>query len=142
MRSDRQVGMDVLNELRHGCIIGMDVTQGDWPRIHTLKAGLEPTLSAVVREISSIDCTASDKPPPMQYQESGRRMSRRKAKETFTEADLSTAMKGKTWLDDRGKAFIDEIPGSYKDIDTVIRDSADLVEVKVELNQILNYKGN
>jgi tRNA-splicing ligase RtcB len=72
----------------------------------------------------------------------GRRMSRRKAKETFTEADLSTAMEGKTWLDDRGGAFIDEIPGSYKDIDTVLRDSADLVEVKVELSQILNYKGN
>jgi tRNA-splicing ligase RtcB len=71
----------------------------------------------------------------------GRRMSRRKAKETFTEEDLNTAMEGKTWLKGRGEAFIDEIPGSYKDIDTVMRDSADLVEVKVELNQILNYKG-
>ncbi len=71
----------------------------------------------------------------------GRRMSRRKAKETFTEEDLSAAMEGKTWLSDRGSAFIDEIPGSYKDINTVIRDSADLVEVKVELTQILNYKG-
>jgi tRNA-splicing ligase RtcB len=69
-------------------------------------------------------------------------MSRTQAKKEFSEADLATAMEGKTWLKDRGGAFIDEIPGSYKDIDTVIRDSADLVEVKVELNQILNYKGN
>ena len=36
---------------------------------------------------------------------------------------------------------IDEIPSSYKDVHQVIRDSADLVEVKVELSQILNYKG-
>lgn len=71
----------------------------------------------------------------------GRRMSRRKAKETFSEEDLNAAMEGKIWLADRGTAFIDEIPGSYKDINTVIRDSADLVKVKVELTQILNYKG-
>ena len=40
------------------------------------------------------------------------------------------------------KAFLDEIPGAYKDIDTVMRDAADLVEVKHTLRQILNCKGD
>ena len=38
-------------------------------------------------------------------------------------------------------ALVDEIPSSYKDVHQVIRDSADLVEVRVELVQIFNYKG-
>ena len=53
-------------------------------------------------------------------------------------------MEGKTWLQGRGMALVDEIPSSYKDVHDVhqvIRDSADLVEVKVELSQILSYKG-
>lgn len=71
----------------------------------------------------------------------GRRMSRKQAKRDFTEADLDARMEGKTWLAGHGMALVDEIPDSYKDIATVIRDSAELVEVKVELTQILNYKG-
>ncbi len=71
----------------------------------------------------------------------GRTMSRTQAKKEFTEADLDEQMEGKTWLQGRGMALVDEIPSSYKDVHQVIRDSADLVEVKVELSQILNYKG-
>ncbi len=71
----------------------------------------------------------------------GRTMSRTQAKREFTEADLDEQMEGKTWLQGRGTALLDEIPSSYKDVHQVIRDSADLVEVKVELDQILNYKG-
>ncbi len=71
----------------------------------------------------------------------GRTMSRSQAKKDFTEADLNEQMEGKTWLQGRGMALVDEIPSSYKDVHQVIRDSADLVEVKVELVQILNYKG-
>ncbi len=71
----------------------------------------------------------------------GRTMSRTQAKKEFTEADLDEQMEGKTWLQGRGMALVDEIPSSYKDVHQVIRDSADLVEVKVELVQILNYKG-
>ena len=71
----------------------------------------------------------------------GRRMSRRQAKRQFTPEQLVKAMEGKTWLADRARDLLDEIPGSYKDIDVVMRDQADLVAVEHELTQILNYKG-
>ena len=38
-------------------------------------------------------------------------------------------------------AFVDEIPGAYKDIDQVMADAADLVEVRHTLRQIINVKG-
>ena len=71
----------------------------------------------------------------------GRRMSRRQAKRQFTPEQLVKAMEGKTWLADRAHDLLDEIPGSYKDIEVVMRDQADLVAVERELTQILNYKG-
>ncbi len=71
----------------------------------------------------------------------GRRMSRAAARKRFTPAQLAAAMEGKTWLTDRARALLDEIPGSYKDIHTVMSDQADLVAVERELTQILNYKG-
>jgi tRNA-splicing ligase RtcB len=71
----------------------------------------------------------------------GRRMSRKQARRDFTAADLDLAMTGKTWLASKGEALLDEIPGSYKDIGQVMRDSADLVEIEAELTQVLNYKG-
>ena len=39
-------------------------------------------------------------------------------------------------------AFLDEIPGAYKPIDTVMADAADLVEVRHTLRQIVNVKGD
>lgn len=69
----------------------------------------------------------------------GRRFSRTKAKELFTAQDLAEAMVGIEYR--HGKAWIDEIPQAYKDIDQVMADQADLVEVLHELHQILNYKG-
>ena len=39
-------------------------------------------------------------------------------------------------------ASIDEIPAAYKDIDQVIADSADLVEIRHTLRQIVNVKGD
>jgi tRNA-splicing ligase RtcB len=48
----------------------------------------------------------------------------------------------RTWLADQAHALVDESPASYKDIDQVMADQADLVEVEVELNQIVNYKGS
>lgn len=71
----------------------------------------------------------------------GRRMSRKAAFRQYSAEDLAAAMKGKTWLAGKAKKLVDEIPDSYKDIHTVIRDSAELVEVVFELDQILNYKG-
>ena len=40
-----------------------------------------------------------------------------------------------------GKAWIDEIPDAYKDIDQVMADATKLVDVQHELRQVLNVKG-
>lgn len=70
----------------------------------------------------------------------GRRMSRNKAKEMFTMAELEEAMKGIEFK--HSENFIDEIPGAYKDIDVVMENSKDLVEIKHVLRQVVNVKGN
>jgi tRNA-splicing ligase RtcB len=71
----------------------------------------------------------------------GRRLSRTKAKQAFTTADLVHQMEGKVWLEGRADRLVDEIPSAYKDIDQVMADQADLVEVVHTLHQLLNYKG-
>ena len=70
----------------------------------------------------------------------GRRFSRTAARKAFTHEQLREAMVGIEFRDT--DAFLDEIPGAYKDIDRVIADAADLVEVRHTLHQILNVKGN
>jgi tRNA-splicing ligase RtcB len=42
----------------------------------------------------------------------------------------------------RTDAFLDEIPAAYKPIDQVMRDAADLVEIRHTLHQIVNVKGD
>lgn len=69
----------------------------------------------------------------------GRRMSRSKAKRTFTLADLREQTAGVECRKDSG--VIDEIPGAYKSIDKVMKNQSDLVEVVAELKQILCVKG-
>jgi tRNA-splicing ligase RtcB len=69
----------------------------------------------------------------------GRRMSRGKAKEKFTLADLREQTAGVECRKDSG--VIDEIPKAYKDIDKVMANQADLVEVVAELKQVLCVKG-
>lgn len=71
----------------------------------------------------------------------GRRMSRGQARRELDLDGLRTAMKGKAWNEDHAAALIDEDPRSYKDIDRVMADQADLVEVEHTLHQVLNYKG-
>ncbi|MBN2176965.1 MAG: RtcB family protein [Demequinaceae bacterium] len=70
----------------------------------------------------------------------GRAYSRSKARAQFTQDDLRAAMVGIEYRD--SDAFIDEIPAAYKDIDQVMADSADLVEIRHTLRQIVNVKGN
>jgi tRNA-splicing ligase RtcB len=70
----------------------------------------------------------------------GRVFSRGVAKRTFTLEDLADRMKGIEWRE--SKAFLDEHPDAYKNIDVVMADAADLVEVKHELHQVLNVKGD
>jgi tRNA-splicing ligase RtcB len=69
----------------------------------------------------------------------GRSHSRAAARRAFNVVDLDEAMKGIEWR--RTGAFLDEIPGAYKDVDVVMADSADLIEVRHTLRQIVNVKG-
>lgn len=69
----------------------------------------------------------------------GRRMSRGQAKRAFTLEDFAAQTAGVECRKDAG--VIDEIPGAYKDIDSVMRNQADLVEVVAELKQVLCVKG-
>ena len=70
----------------------------------------------------------------------GREHSRSSARRTFTRGQLDTAMAGIEWR--RTGAFLDEIPAAYKPIDQVMADAADLVEIRHELAQIVNVKGD
>ncbi len=69
----------------------------------------------------------------------GRKMSRTAAEKQFTTADLAQQTEGIICRKDKG--VIDEIPGAYKDIDTVMANQADLVEVVHTLKQVLCIKG-
>ncbi|MCF4123072.1 RtcB family protein [Antribacter sp. KLBMP9083] len=69
----------------------------------------------------------------------GRRMSRTKAKQVFTTDDLAAQTAGVECRKDAG--VLDEIPGAYKDLDSVIAAQADLVEVVARLTTVLCVKG-
>jgi len=69
----------------------------------------------------------------------GRVMSRSEAKKTFTVEDLMAQTEGVECRKDAGT--IDEIPGAYKDIDTVMENQKDLVEILYTLKQVMCIKG-
>ena len=69
----------------------------------------------------------------------GRRMSRARARKSFTLADLRQQTHGVECRKDAG--VLDEIPGAYKDIDEVMANQSDLVEVVHTLKQVLCVKG-
>ncbi len=69
----------------------------------------------------------------------GRRMSRSRAKKSFTVEDLIEQTRGVECRKDSG--VIDEIPGAYKDIESVIEAQTDLVEVVAHLRQLVCVKG-
>ena len=69
----------------------------------------------------------------------GREYSRHAARRAFTQDDLRAAMGGIEYRDT--DAFVDEIPMAYKDIQTVMKDAADLVDIRHILRQIVNVKG-
>ena len=70
----------------------------------------------------------------------GREYSRSAARKAFTREHLDAAMTG---IERRATdAFLDEIPGAYKDIDVVMNDARDLVEIRHTLRQIVNVKGD
>jgi tRNA-splicing ligase RtcB len=69
----------------------------------------------------------------------GRKMSRSKARQMFTVADLKAQTQGVECRKD--DAVLDEIPGSYKDIDVVMENQKSLVEVVHTLRAVLCCKG-
>ena len=69
----------------------------------------------------------------------GRVMSRSKAKKTFNIEDVKKQTEGV--LCKKDSTIIDELPGSYKDIDQVMENQKDLVEIVATLKQILCVKG-
>ncbi|WP_019633807.1 RtcB family protein [Actinomadura atramentaria] len=69
----------------------------------------------------------------------GRRMSRNKARKAFTLEDLEAQTKGVECRKDGG--VLDEIPGAYKDLETVMEQQSDLVEVVARLRQLVCVKG-
>lgn len=69
----------------------------------------------------------------------GRRMSRTKARKTFTVEDLRAQTAGVESRKDAG--VIDEIPAAYKDINQVVAAQQDLIEVVARLNQVVCVKG-
>lgn len=69
----------------------------------------------------------------------GRRMSRNQAKKVFSKKDILAQTKGVECRKDKG--ILDEIPGAYKDIDTVMANQKDLVEIVAELKQVMCVKG-
>jgi len=69
----------------------------------------------------------------------GRRMSRTQAARHFNETDLQAQTAGVECRKDKG--VLDEIPGAYKDIDTVMANQSDLVEVVHTLKQVVCVKG-
>ena len=69
----------------------------------------------------------------------GRRFSRRRARDSFDMEDFDRWMEGIEVR--RSEAFLDELPGAYKDIDLVMEQSKDLVDVVHTFRQIVNVKG-
>ena len=69
----------------------------------------------------------------------GRKMSRSEARRRFSLTDLIAQTEGVECRKD--DAVLDEIPGSYKDIDQVMAAQADLVEVVHTLKQVMCVKG-
>lgn len=70
----------------------------------------------------------------------GRNFSRGEARRRFTMADFERELEGIEVRHD--EALLDEIPSAYKSIDEVMENAKELVNIKHELRQIINVKGN
>lgn len=69
----------------------------------------------------------------------GRKMSRNKAKQQFSIEDLQAQTDGVECRKDQG--VLDEIPGAYKNLETVMSQQTDLVDVVHRLRTIVCVKG-
>jgi tRNA-splicing ligase RtcB len=66
-------------------------------------------------------------------------MSRNEARKRFSATDLREQTAGVECRKDSG--VVDEIPGAYKDIESVMANQSDLVDVVHTLKQVLCVKG-
>ena len=71
----------------------------------------------------------------------GRQLGRGQARRQLDLEEFKRQMVGRTWLDRDAKQLLDEAPSAYKPIETVIEDSAELIEPVTMLSQFINYKG-
>ena len=125
-QKERHYGKDVWVS-RKGAIQAKEGQMGLIP-------GSMGTASYVVRGLGSVD--AFETAP----HGAGRRFSRSQARKRFTMDDFDRDMEGIEVR--RSKEFLDELPGAYKDIDTVMEQSKDLVEIVHTFRQIVNVKGD
>ena len=70
----------------------------------------------------------------------GRKMSRKRAKDAITSSAFETSLKGT--FSKPSMSYVDEAPGAYKNIETVIDRQRDLVEVMHVLRPIITIKGD
>lgn len=70
----------------------------------------------------------------------GRRMGRKAAKQTISEAEFARSLNG-TWSKP-SMSYVDEAPGAYKSIGVVISRQSDLVNVVHALKPIITVKGD
>jgi tRNA-splicing ligase RtcB len=91
------------------------------------------TKSYIVRGLGNADSFSSAS------HGAGRRMSRGKAKKSFTLDDLAKQTEGVCCRKDQG--VLDEIPQAYKSIEDVMANQADLVEIVHTIKQVLCVKG-
>lgn len=70
----------------------------------------------------------------------GRRLGRNAARKTITEAEFVASLAGTHSKPSR--SYLDEAPGAYKDIDTVIGRQADLIEIVHTLRPLITLKGD
>ena len=91
------------------------------------------TKSYIVRGLGNLEsfCSCSHG--------AGRKMSRTQARKQFTLEDLIVQTNGVECKKDAD--VLDEIPGAYKDIDTVMDNQSDLVEIMETLKQVICIKG-
>src|SRR5260370_34496805 len=116
------------------------------PRSWRTSAGRAGMTCASAEQSPATNCWRRSTPPTRQWSAGCRRRTGRPApdrqstKRKYSVADLRDAMRGIEYRDT--EAFVDEIPASYKDIDQVMADAADLVEIRHTLRQIVNVKGD
>ena len=71
----------------------------------------------------------------------GRKMSRTQAKKTLSLESFHERMGSTAWQSGMDQELLDEHPDSYKSIEQVMADQADLVEITHELHAVVNFKG-